>query len=477
MPTAISKSKPPLRIALIHSDRPAGARNLNKDLNGGLGTADRFSAGFAGRALGRLKQRYVNGPVAAIAYAQASLRQRGHRVAYFDNALPDQAFDLALLRGSIVDVARENQIARELKSRFPGMRVGIFGPFPGQEPDSYPEADFVVRGEIEALCLHSDLHSLRDASGLLDCGVLADLDALPTPDYSGFPIDRYRYAPMLPAAPFLPLIASQGCPYSCGYYCTYGAFQGTRVRQRSAALVFEDMLRLRNRYGVRSIQFRDPVFGLNRSFVEELCRLLTDRPLGIEWGIETRSDQLDRQRLIDLQRAGLRSINIGIETPDAERARQHHRRTSEDDPPHALIADAKRLGLRVNAFFVLAFDGDDVESLRRTVSHALHLNPSAARFSVMTPYPGTAYYRELERAGRLTPLPWEHYTQTQLVQQHATLGAQEVERALLNAYLRFYGRPRYIAQTLAHLLGAWWNRSKAPEPADPAQPAAAQPLA
>ena len=129
---------------------------------------------------------------------------------YHEDRLPAAAFDVALIFGSMVDFTNENRVMRECKRRFPRARVGVFGPFPARYPEKFPDADFVVGGEAEAFFLDGRAERMLDAHGLIDNDAVLDLDHLPPPDYSGFPIHKYSYAPMLPRKPYLPLLASKG---------------------------------------------------------------------------------------------------------------------------------------------------------------------------------------------------------------------------------------------------------------------------
>ena len=446
-----------MKIALLHSTNPSRKAAVNKDLNGGLGTADEYGRSLGGRLLTFLKRKYVCLPVVSIAHIQAILKRQGHAVEYFEDRLPCEPFDVALLLGSLVDLQNENRIAAETKRRFPNSRVGVFGPFPARFPGQYPATDFVIGGEAEAFFLECGAERMLCEDGLIRNDATLDLNDLPAPDYSGFPIERYSYAPMLPRRPYLPLLASKGCPYSCRFYCSYGEYQGPRIRQRRAELVYADLRYVARAYGARSVQFRDPLFGMDRSWVLDFCQLLIERPLDVEWGMETRADLLTPELLERMHAAGLRSVNLGVETGDARIAKANRRKLVDDDHQTMILEHAKRIGVRINAFFMLGLEGDTPESMRATADFALAADPTAARFSVSTPYPGTGFYEQLARENRLNGAPLEQHNQFTLVHKHPNLTPLQVERALVRAYLRFYLRPTYIAKTA---FGVWRSNSR-----------------
>ena len=90
----------------------------------------------------------------------------------------------------------------------------------------------------------------------------------------------------------------------------------------------DDIIQLQDKYRVKGVQFRDPVFGLNRNFIKEFCEELKKRDVKIVWGMETRLDLLTKENVKQMYEAGLRNINVGIETSDPEIASKNKRKFS-----------------------------------------------------------------------------------------------------------------------------------------------------
>ena len=443
-------SDPRLRIALVNARNSQKKYALNKDLNGGLGTADDLGESLPMRILVRLRRRFVHIPIVEFAFLQSVLRERGHQVTYFEAHLPEKEIDLILIYGSIVDFKNENAICRQLKDRFPRARVGFWGPFPSRFPDHFNAADFVLQGEPEAF-FAGEFAGLETMQGNIPIHSLPDMDALPSPSFDGFPISEYRYFPAVSQRPFLTLEASRGCPYSCRFYCTYGEYQGAKVRLRSATRVVDDIVRLQRDFGIKAVQFRDPIFGIDKKFVGELCDELERRRVEITWVMETRLDLLDEERLTRMFKVGLRVVNVGIETSDADVARISKRRLVEENHQERIIRFCHKVGIKVSAFYILALEADTEETIDRTIRYAIHLNTPLARFSVSTPYPGTGFYDRLEKEGRIRTHDFEDYTQFHLVFDHENLEPVQVRKLLARAYLRYYSRPSYWLQYL------WWK--------------------
>ncbi len=446
-----------LKIALVHPVNKEKNYAMNKDLNGGFGTADDYGNSFTSRIIKLIKKRSIRLPIISFAFLQALFKEQGHEAKYFEEDLPDEKedYDLILVYGTVVDYKNENRVCRLLKEKFPKAKVGIFGPFPSRNPEIFDSGDFVLLGEAESFFM-GDFKNLDQLNGKVNVSSLTDMEKLPSPDYDGFPLKKYGYSPAISEKPFVVLQASKGCPYSCRYYCTYGEYQGPKIRQRSAKKVVDDIIKLQEKYGARGIQFRDPVFGLFPKFIDEFCEELKNRNVKIAWGMETRLDLLNENNLKKMFDVGLRNVNVGIETTDPEIAKLNKRGLIAENHQEKIIKICKDLGIKVSAFFILGYEGDTLETARNTIKYAIKLNTPLARFAISTPYPGTGFYHQLKQEGRILTEDYEKYTQFNLVYRHKNLSAEEVKKLLEEAFRRYYFRPSYFLSMLGWKIREFW---------------------
>jgi radical SAM superfamily enzyme YgiQ (UPF0313 family) len=397
-----------LKIALIHVVNPASISAMNKDLNGGFGTKDHYGKSVTSKLLMRVKKKGIRLPIIGLAFLQAIFKERGSEVRYYEDNLPEEneVFDLILVYGSIVDYTNENKQAEKLKKLFPTAKVGFIGPFPSLHPELFSTVDFVLVGEPEAFFMN-EFESLDQLTGVVKIRSLANMEALPSPDYDGFPISKYSYSPLINKKPFVVLQASKGCPYSCRFYCVYGEVQGAKIRQRSAKKVADDIELLQRKYSIKGIQFRDPLFGVTKNFISEFVNELKRRNIKITWGIETRLDLLNEDNLTEMYNVGLRNINVGIETSDTTIARINKRLLVKESHQSRLVAFCKKKGINVSAFYILGLEGDTLQTMNDTLRYAIQLNTHTAKFTISTPYPGTGYYEQLNKEHRLLTANFE----------------------------------------------------------------------
>ena len=437
-----------MKIALVGTSQIIKNRSINKDLNGGYGTNDSFGNSISSKIFTILRGRSVNLPLLSFVYVYTILKNKGHIVEYFPSKIPKHYFDIFVLYGSIVDYKMENNVAGELKKKYSQSKVGFIGPFPEIMPDLFSNADFIIGGEPDAYFKYQ-FESIETMDGIIKVNKLMDMDALPKPDYSGFPIKSYKYKPILNKSPFLTIQSSRGCPYSCGHYCTYPTSQGNKVRYRDISLIIEDINYMKKHFLMKSLLFRDPIFGINKKYPILLSEKLIENNIKINWGIETRADLLDIDNLKIMKKAGLSSINIGIETNDIDIAKMNKRKTVEASYQNEIIEYCNNLGIKIIGFFIIGLEGDTASSVCEMIKYSLEQNIFIARFSVSTPYPGTSYFNLLDEKGLLLHKNFEDYNQFNLVIDKHNLSSQQSNRLITDAYKRFYLRPGKIYELIS----------------------------
>ena len=456
-PTKIVQTLKNLKVALINVTNNTKNYAMNKDLNGGFGTADDYGDSLTSKILQFIKKRSIKLPIISFAFLQAVLKEKGYQVKYFEGKLPKygEDYDIVLIYGTVVDYKNENWACRVLKDRFPKARVGFFGPFPSRNPGVFNSGDFVLLGESESFFMN-DFKKLDQLTGSVNVSALTDMDKLPNPDFEGFPIQEYSYAPAISEKPFVALQASKGCPYSCRFYCTYGEYQGPKIRQRSPKKVVDDIVYLQKKYGVKGVQFRDPTFGLIKPFIEDFCHELQSRNVKIKWGMETRLDLLNETNLKLMFDAGLRNLNVGIETNNDEIAKINKRGLVEQTHQEKIIKYCSKIGIKVSAFYILGYEGDTLETVRNTIKYAIKMNTPLARFAISTPYPGTGFYDQLKKENRILTDDYEKYTQFNLVYKHNNLSQEQLKKLLEEALRKYYFRPSYFLSFLRWKIREFW---------------------
>jgi len=117
------------------------------------------------------------------------------------------------------------------------------------------------------------------------------------------------------------MITSRGCPYTCSF-CDRTVFERL-YKVNSADYIYEHMKYLRDRFGVRHINFYDDLFTASRQRVEDLCERLIAEPLGMDFNCAIRTGHTSGEMLRLLKRAGALMVSMGIESADAGMMERH----------------------------------------------------------------------------------------------------------------------------------------------------------
>ena len=236
--------------------------------------------------------------------------------------------------------------------------------------------DFTVIGEGEETTRHllsGNYQSIGEVSGITyrdESGKpcfsgyrdnLPDLDTLPFPAYeklSGYPevytLPIFNY----PSTPNTSCISSRGCPYSCSY-CDRSVFRRS-FRYNSADYLYRHMQYLRDRFGIRHINFYDDQFTFNRKRVEEFANMIIANPLNMTFNCAARAEHLDHDLVVLMKKAGCWMISLGIETGDPDLLAQH-RQNPDLEMMRQKIFLIKKAGIRVKGLLMMGLPGETEE--------------------------------------------------------------------------------------------------------------------
>jgi anaerobic magnesium-protoporphyrin IX monomethyl ester cyclase len=389
-----------------------------------------------------LKKQFHDVPSVHMAYIAAILARAGHEVKWTRGALADG--DVALVLSSLVDHKAETTWADAMRAR--GVKVGFIGITASKMPELFRDhCDFIYNGEPEAAVMR--LAQGEIPSGTVISEQINDLDALPFPRWDLITEEGSRKPGFKlftrPVGGGYPLLASRGCPEFCTY-CPHRILAGYRAR--SIANIVDEMERLCDQVKRPYVIFRDPLFTEQRDRVVELCEEIGRRGLNLTFEAETRLDRMDTDLLDKLYAAGFRAMSFGVESLDPATLKKSGRRPIPQSHQREIIEHCRKLGIVTAAFYVLGFLQDDWNSVAATIDYATDLGSTFAQFKMLTPYPGTPMFRQIEPL--LVETDWEKFDGYTPTFRHPNLTDRELRFLLGAAYKRFYVRPSYLANFL-----------------------------
>jgi len=310
-----------------------------------------------------------------------------------------------------------------------GIRIILCGPNSEIYKPEFLEAnqyiDLVIFGEYEFTlleliqCLQKG-QALNEVKGLIhrDDGKIIknparepfDINFLPWPYRDGLPMNKYLDAPGNMPLPCVQMAASRGCPFRCSF-CLWPQviYQGHHYRVREVIDVVNEMEYLVREKGFKSIYFDDDTFNIGKERMLQFCNEVIKRGLqGVPWAIMARADLMDNEILSAMKTAGIWAVKYGVESVD-ELMIEDCRKALNLEKNTRMIKLTKALGIRVHLTFTFGLTGETKESIRDTVGYALRLDPDSVQFSVLTPFPGTELFEELEKENRIITKDWSKY--------------------------------------------------------------------
>jgi anaerobic magnesium-protoporphyrin IX monomethyl ester cyclase len=342
-----------------------------------------------------------------------------------------------------VDYRNETAWAGRMRAR--GVRVGFVGLAASKMPELFTgHADFVIDGEPEEAAMR--LFAGEPLEGVCQSLELMDLDALPFPRWDllhASPLQRGSRLTIRPFGGGFPVMASRGCPEFCTY-CPHRILAGHRAR--SVENILAELEELCARYSRPYVIFRDPLFSEDRARCLELCEAIVSRDLRLHFECETRLDRLDPSLLYAMHRAGMRAMSFGVESLAEGTLKKAGRRPIPELHQREMIGVCRDLGVATAAFYVFGFLQDTWSSIAATIDYAIQLGSTFAQFKILTPYPATPLWKQMQHLVYETD--WQKFDGFTPTFTHPNLTADDLMFLLGAAYSRFYMRPTYLANYL-----------------------------
>lgn len=355
------------------------------------------------------------------------------------------------------------------KSISPDIVTVVGGPHACSAPEDaarHPETDIVVVGEGEETFLEicRAVHQGSDWRGiegtaysrngeviLNNARTLAqDLDALPWPDL-GFlpPLKHYNPLPVWgKGGNFSTMITSRGCPYGCSY-CSVYRVQGGKYRYQSAEGVLAQLQKLHDEWGVRNVIFKEGTFTRNRERVIDLCRLMIENNLDINWSCNGRVNELDPELLGYMKRAGCTCIQMGIEQGNTDLLWKYKKLRKEQ--VLTVLGEVRKAGIDAHGCFMLGMPEESAATIDETIEFARSLPLNTAFFNIFTPRPGTKIFEDCQAEGLIPRQEWNRLDDRRATWSHPHLSEGQLSAAKTRAYRRFYLRPSIVIDRIRHI--------------------------
>lgn len=334
--------------------------------------------------------------------------------------------------------------AYELSAHFRRRQIPVVlgGPHVTLVPeDAQPHADSVVVGYAE----EEWPRLLRDfVNGRLQPRYTQSPDlslaGLPRPDRSVLARSKYISSDVFEA--------TRGCVHNCSF-CVVPAAWGRQPLQKPVQDVIEDIRRKNARRAI----FVDLNMIADKKYATQLFEAMI--PLKISWyGLAT-TPLCDDLPLLDLvARSGCRGLLMGLESISTANLRQSQKAFNAPERYADVVARLHERRIALQACFVFGFDGDEPDVFLKTARFAVEAGIDLPRFAILTPFPGTTLYKELQSESRIVSDNWELYDGQHVVFQPAQMSIDELQRGNEAAWKYAYSL-RNIVRRVRQTAAPW----------------------
>jgi magnesium-protoporphyrin IX monomethyl ester (oxidative) cyclase len=192
---------------------------------------------------------------------------------------------------------------------------------------------------------------------------------------------------------------------------------GQGFRAHSAEYVLNHIQYVVDKFKVKNIFFEDDNLTLDVKRFEEICDGIIERKIKIGWETPNgvRADCLNLELLKKMKQSGAKSIFVGVESGDQQILDNIICKSLDLNRVVEFAKNAKQIGLKTGAFYIIGFPGETKNNMQRTVDFALELKRKydvGMHLFMATPSYGTKLYDECKAKGYIQEdLTWNAFAQ------------------------------------------------------------------
>jgi anaerobic magnesium-protoporphyrin IX monomethyl ester cyclase len=194
------------------------------------------------------------------------------------------------------------------------------------------------------------------------------------------------------------IVTTRGCPYHCSF-CDVAPLWGRRATYRDLHSTVEEIIELKDRYGVTDLAIADDTFVLNRDRVKQFCSILIDKHVEINWGCFGRINLMSEDLIELMAEAGCKGIFYGIDSGSKEILKQTSKELDAEAIVPILRLSAKYFEF-IEASFIWGYPTETLEDFRATLDIAAQASLLAPKVNVqlhlLSPLPSSPMYRNFD---------------------------------------------------------------------------------
>lgn len=226
--------------------------------------------------------------------------------------------------------------------------------------------------------------------------------------------------------------AVRGCSFPCSF-CAYPAAFGRKLYKRPVNEVIKEI----ETFNSKVVLFPDVNLTASREYAIELFTAMI--PLKKYWlGLVTSAIGLDDELINIFRKSGCKGLLIGFESISQQSQQYINKGVNQVAGYKELMKKLHDNGILVQGCFAFGGDEEDTSVFERTVEVIIDAKIDLPRYSILTPFPNTALYRELESQGRIFEHNWAMYDVEHCVFVPKQMTVEQLEEGITWAWKETY---------------------------------------
>jgi len=224
---------------------------------------------------------------------------------------------------------------------------------------------------------------------------IENLDEIPFYDFNILKPSEYDFNPTIityhaiyEKEQSFPIMTSRGCPHHC-CFCSSHTIHGRKVRYYSLSRVREDLRRLKDQYGAKTIVFQDDHFMAKRQRVLEILNMIKDLQIGVFFQNALTMYALDRKMLEALKSAGVNLLVLSAESGSDRVLREIMHKPINLSIIKQVVNDCRELGIYADLNIMIGLPGETKQDIEDTRNFLKTINANWIRMSIAAPLVGT----------------------------------------------------------------------------------------
>jgi len=245
------------------------------------------------------------------------------------------------------------------------------------------------------------------------------------------PVPRFDLIVKKNIGDFLPVQAGRGCPNTCSF-CSVACLYEGRYIKKPLEEVVRDIKQVKDLGYKKFLLLDDNIFS-DREYLGKLLKEIKN--MDMEWmsQCDIRIGK-ENELLKTLSDSGCTTLSFGLESISRESLVGMNKGWANPLKYPELIKNIQSYGIDVSTEMVVGGEGDTLESIKMTKNFIEDNKISVPRFYILTPIPGTKFFKDMVAEKRLIKDNIYSFDGTQAVHKPRNMTPDELTKAYWELY-------------------------------------------